>query len=188
MCFKMKKIKDKLKELVREIDIPEGINVDVEMNKIKASKDGNEINRRFDRVILEKKENKLIIKTGRSTKREVKQMNTVMSHIKNIFAGLNEKFVYELEVCAVHFPMNVKVEGDEVKIKNFLGETTLRTAKIRKGVEVKVEGQKITVEGYDKEATGQTAANIEKAAQQYTRDKRIFQDGIHMTMKAGREL
>jgi len=180
-----KKTKDKLKEFVREIDIPGGIDVEVDINKIKASKNGSEIKKKFDKVILEKKDNKLRIKAERSTKREIKQINTVMAHLKNIFSGLQEKFVYKLEICAVHFPMAVKVDGDEVKIKNFLGETNLRTAKIIKGAEVRIEGQKIIVESYDKEAAGQTAANIEKSVQQKVRDKRIFQDGIYITEKAG---
>lgn len=59
--------------------------------------------------------------------------------------------------------MNVKAGGDKVTIKSFLGETTLREARIMPNAKVEVKGSQITVTSHDIEAAGQTAANLEKA-------------------------
>jgi len=88
-----------------------------------------------------------------------------------------------LEICNVHFPMNVKLDGDRVNIKSFLGETTVRVSKVLPNVKVDIKGSHITVSGSDIEATGQTAANLEKATRLIGRDRRIFQDGIFITKK-----
>jgi len=183
------KKKVKLKELIREIVIPEDLEVEVKNNEIHGkNKEGKEIRKRFPRVTVEKKENKIIIKTKRATKREKKQINTIASHVENIIKGLQEKFIYKLQICSVHFPMTVSPQEDRVVVKNFLGETKERRAKILPNVEVKIEKDIITVESVDKEAAGQTAANIEKTARIKDKDKRIFQDGIFMIEKAGRAI
>ena len=110
-------------------------------------------------------------------------MRAQLAHLKNIFLGLNERFVYELEVCNVHFPMTVKVDGSKLIINNFLGEKVPRVAQIVSGVEVKIEGSKIKLMSVDIEKAGQTAANIEKASTVRNKDRRIFQDGIFITKK-----
>lgn len=181
-------MKEKLKELIREIKIPEGIEVMVEANEVVLKKEGKEAKRKFSRAIIEKEEEAIVIKMKRSTKREIKQINSIIAHIKNMFLGLKEKFVYKLQICSVHFPMNVSVKENYVIIKNFLGETKERKAKILPGVEVKIDGEIIAVESHDKEAAGQTAATIEKTTTVRNKDRRIYQDGIFMIEKAGREI
>jgi len=190
MYIKMaKKIRRKEeKEIIREIEIPEDIEVKIENNEVDIKSGGKEIKRRFSHVIIEKKDNKIIIKTKKATKREKKQINAIASHIKNMLKGIKETFVYKLQICSVHFPMNVAVKGEEVIVKNFLGETKERKAKILRDVEVKIDGAIITVKASDKEAAGQTAANIEKVATSRNKDRRIFQDGIFMIEKSGEEI
>jgi large subunit ribosomal protein L6 len=84
--------------------------------------------------------------------------------------------------------MNVAVSGDKLSVKNFLGEKIPRVAKILPGVTVKVEGDIIDIESTDKEAAGQTAANFEQLTRITNRDLRIFQDGIYITVKDGKEI
>ncbi|PIN72255.1 50S ribosomal protein L6, partial [Candidatus Woesearchaeota archaeon CG10_big_fil_rev_8_21_14_0_10_45_5] len=71
---------------------------------------------------------------------------------------------------------------------NFLGERKARTMKIPAGVKVTVDASTITVEGADKEITSQTAARMEQICIIKNRDRRIFQDGIYITEKAGESL
>lgn len=174
--------------LTREVEIPKDLEINIENNEIIAKKQGTEIKRRFDRVLLAKEENKIILKIKGETKREKKQINTVVAHVKNIILGLEKKFVYKLQICSVHFPMNVLIKDNSVIIKNFLGEAKERKAKILPNAEVKIEKDIITVESMDKEAAGQTAANIEKTTKVRNKDIRIFQDGIFMIEKSGRRI
>ena len=184
MYTKMAK-NNKMGGIIREIEIPEGIEVKIENNMVSIKLQEKEIKRRFAHATIEKQGNKVIIKTRRATKREKKLINSIVSHIKNMLEGSKEEFVYKLQICAVHFPMNVAVKEKEVIIKNFLGETKERKAKILPDVIVEINKDIIIVSSGNKEAAGQTAANIEKTATARNRDRRIFQDGIFMTEKCG---
>jgi len=81
--------------------------------------------------------------------------------------------------------MTLKLEGDKLKISNFLGEKISRVAQVLPNVEVEIKGNEITISSHNKESAGQTAANFEKATKVKGRDRRIFQDGIFITHKPG---
>ncbi|MCK4649987.1 50S ribosomal protein L6 [Candidatus Pacearchaeota archaeon] len=176
------------KDLERVIEIPEGVEVVVSGKEFIVKGNGKELKKSFDlgKIGVEIKDGKVVLNAKGATKREAKMMGTVEAHLKNMIKGLGEDFVYELEICNVHFPMNVKIEGGDVVVKSFLGETTVRKAKILENVKVDIAGIKISVSSHDIEAAGQTAANLEKATRLTGRDRRIFQDGIFITAKPGR--
>jgi large subunit ribosomal protein L6 len=178
------------KDLMREIEVPEGVSVVVSGNSVKVSGNGKELERSFDigKVKVVVKDEKVILSVKGATRRESKMIGTIWAHLKNMIKGVGEDFVYELEVCNVHFPMNVKAEGDKIVIKSFLGETTVREARVMPGAKVDIKGSKITVSSDNIEAAGQTAANLEKATRLTGRDRRIFQDGIFITSKCGRKI
>ncbi len=174
--------------LREEVEIPQDVEVSIKNNEVEMKKGDKEVKKKFYNVIVEKKENKIIVRTKRKTKREVRLIKTVIAHLKNLFRGVGEGFKYKLQICSVHFPMTVNIQDKEVIVKNFLGETSERKTKILPNVEVKVDKDIIIINSSDKEAAGQTAANIEKIAQVRNKDKRIFQDGIFMIEKAGKEI
>jgi len=80
------------------------------------------------------------------------------------------------------------VEGDEIIIKNFLGEKIPRKAKILPNTSVEIKSNQIIVSSSNIEFAGQTAANIERATKIKKRDRRIFQDGIFIIEKPGEKL
>jgi len=174
--------------LERVVEIPEGVEVVIDGNKFNIKGSGKELIRSFDlgKVKAVVKDKKIVLTAKGATRRESKMIGTTWAHLKNMIKGISEDFVYELEVCNVHFPMNVKMDGDKIVIKSFLGETTQRVARIMPGANVDIKGTKITVSSNDIEAAGQTAANLEKATRLTGRDRRIFQDGIFITAKPGR--
>lgn len=177
------------KDLTRVVEIPQGVSVSIDGSTVKVSGSGKELKRKFSvgkiKIALEGKEIKLSAR--RATRRESKMIGTIQAHLMNMILGINEDFVYKLEICNVHFPMNVKLEGSNVVIKSFLGEKTQRVSMVLPNVKVDIRGSQITVSSYDLEAAGQTAANLEKATRLKGRDRRIFQDGIFITEKPGRK-
>ncbi|MDO8517208.1 MAG: 50S ribosomal protein L6 [Nanoarchaeota archaeon] len=173
------------------IEIPEGIELSLNNFEIIVKSKGKESKKAFVlpntiKIVKDNKILKLIAKN--STKRESKLIGTTVAHIENMINGMNEEFEYKLEICNVHFPMNVKVEGNRMIIKNFLGEKVDRIAKILPGVKVEVKGNKVDITSHNREAAGQTAANVETATKVRGRDRRIFQDGIFLTEKCGRKI
>jgi large subunit ribosomal protein L6 len=178
------------KDLRREIELPEGVVCEISGKNFVVKGNGKELKRSFDigKVGAKVDGNKIVLEAKGATRRESKMIGTIWAHLNNMIKGIGEDFVYELEVCNVHFPMNVKAEGNKIVIKSFLGETTSREAKVIDGVKVDIKGSNITVSGADIEATGQVAANLEKATRLTGRDRRIFQDGIFITKKPSGEI
>jgi len=178
------------KDLTRTIEIPEGVQFEIKDDTVTIKSDGKEISKTFrpGRVTLQVESNQFELNAKNATRRESKIMGTINAHINNMIKGVKEGFVYKMEVCNVHFPMNVKADGNTVTIKSFLGEKTQRKAKILPETEVKIKGSQITITSPSIENAGQTAANIEKASRLTGRDRRIFQDGIFITEKNGRKI
>lgn len=177
------------KEIFQNIKIPEGIEVNLDEDALTVKGPEGENKRTFDvaKLVFEKKENEIIIGSKKATKREKKMMNTIKAHIKNMIEGVQKKFEYKLKICFVHFPITVEIKENEAIIKNFLGEKIPRKLRIPKGVEVKIDKGIISISSLNKELAGQAAANFEKATRIKMRDRRIFQDGIFIINKPGKE-
>ncbi|MBI2004143.1 50S ribosomal protein L6 [Candidatus Pacearchaeota archaeon] len=173
-----------------EIEIPENVEITIEGNKLIARGKEGENSREFNlgKINFEKKDKKIILSCEKATKKEKRIINTSIAHIKNMVQGVQKKFEYKLKICSSHFPMTVKFEGNTAIIKNFLGEKVDRKVELPKNAEIKMEKEIITIISIDKELAGQAAANLEKATKIRGRDKRVFQDGIYIINKAGREI
>jgi len=178
------------KPLSQIIEIPEGVEVSFadRILKVKGSEGENsrELNLGNLDFKIEGKEIKL--SHAKATKNEKKMTNTLTAHIKNMIHGVQKKFVYELKVASSHFPMTVKVEGRNASVKNYYGEKIERKTTIPEGVEVEVKKDLLIIKSVDKELAGQAAANFEAITKVRNRDRRIFQDGIYITKKDGKEI
>jgi large subunit ribosomal protein L6 len=179
-------------EIAKEIQIPEDVSIELEGSTLNVKGPKGELKKTFfsDKIKIKKENDKIILTAERATKREKKILGSIVAHIKNMILGVREGFEYKLQICSVHFPINVQVDAAKktLIIKNFLGEVKERTARIPNNVEVKVNGEIITVNSADKELAGQTAARIETATKIKKRDRRIFQDGIYLIEKAGKRI
>jgi len=178
------------KELYQKIAIPEGVEAKVDGSRVNIRGKEGELTKNFKKDKLEIKVDGKIIVLGnkKSTKKEKRLMNTLRAHIKNMILGVQEKFEYKLKIASGHFPMTIEVKGNEALVKNFLGEKIARKVRIPAGVEVEVGKEFITIKSIDKELAGQTAGNFEKSTRISARDRRIFQDGIFIINKAGKEI
>jgi len=179
----------KIEIFENKIEIPNGLDATVENGILTIKGSRGEIKRAFraPNVILEKRENYVILYSKKATRKEKRMIRTFGAHIKNMINGMKTGFIYELKICSSHFPMKVVLEDDKVIISNFFGERTPRVAQVLDGVNVKIDSDMIIVEGVDIEKTGQTAANIERATRITNRDRRVFMDGIWIVSKPIRE-
>lgn len=130
----------------------------------------------------------ITIDAAKGTKREKTIVYSWSAHIKNMVAGVEQPYKYTLKICSSHFPMAVTISGKDLLVKNFLGEKTPRSMKIKDGVTVKITGDQVTVESIEREFAGQTAAAIEQLVRISNKDRRVFQDGIYITQSPGRRL
>lgn len=173
--------------VAKEVEIPEGVQVQVEGMKIKVSGPKGEVERDFShaRGISIKVEGNTVLVEAFFADRERKALvGTIAAHIRNMITGVTKGYRYKLKIIYSHFPISVKVQDGKVIIENFLGERAPRVAKVASPrVTVKVQGEDIIVEGIDVEEVGQTAANIELAAKVRDFDRRVFVDGIYIYEK-----
>ncbi len=178
------------KEIKAEIEVPEGITVELSEGIVKIKGKAGEVAKKLfnPNVKISKEDNKIVIKGLKTTKREGKLVRTFEAHIKNMLKGANEAYQYKLKICSGHFPMNVSVKDTEFIVKNFFGEKIPRVLKIKEGANVKVEGDIIVVDSPNKEIAGQVAADIEQLVRRTQYDLRIFQDGIWIFEKLGKEI
>ena len=178
------------KEIFQEIKIPEKIEISLNGKTliVKGPLGENKKIINLGKLEFKIEPRKIIIGHKSSTKKEKRNMNTLIAHIENMIKGVQEKFQYKLKICHVFFPFTVKLEGNQAIIKNFLGEKIDRKSEILKGADVDIDKDIITVSSIDKEIAGQTAANLEKATRVKKRDIRIFQDGIYIINKNNKEI
>lgn len=180
----------KVDKLEEKIPIPEGVTFSYENGVCKVNGPKGEAEKKLFHPGLEivSQDGEIVLSYKNATKREKKIIFTYKSHIKNLFNGVLNGNKYELKICSGHFPMNVSVNGNVFTVKNFIGEKVPRTLTIKHGVSVKLDGDKITVEHQNKEFASQTAADIEILTRRRGFDRRIFQDGIYITVKNGKAM
>ncbi|QKQ99936.1 50S ribosomal protein L6 [Metallosphaera tengchongensis] len=172
--------------LMDEIEIPQGITVSIDGKTVKVKGKKGELVRDFSFakfINIYLKGNKIVLEASFLGRREKATFYSIMRHIKNMFTGVQGGYRYYLKIIFTHFPISVKISGDQVQITNLIGEKNVRVAKIMPGVKVSLKGEDIVVEGLDLEKVAQTASNIELASKIRGFDRRIFSDGIYIYKK-----
>jgi large subunit ribosomal protein L6 len=104
---------------------------------------------------------------------------TIESVVDSMVKGVVAPYTRNFKLIYAHFPVSIEVKGNDITIKNFLGEKQARKTVLIGSTKVQAKGQGVTVSGPDKEAVGQTVANLRTAMKIKEKDSRIFQDGIY---------
>jgi len=171
----------------RFVEIPQAMSIHIEQGKITVKGPKGQVSRDFPRDIeIKTVDNKVQISAKMVNALTRALVGTFSAHIKNMFGGVQTPYIYKLKTCSTHFPMTATVSGSEFSVTNFLGEKRPRKVSIPQNVTVKVDGEIITVESLDIELAGKTATRIEQATRVSAKDRRVFQDGIYITEKAGK--
>jgi large subunit ribosomal protein L6 len=179
-------------ERTEKIQIPEGVQIAVDGNSVTGKGPKGEVTRKLSsqRIDVKVEGNEIILtKTSpKLSKKDKMFMNTYRAHMRNLVKGVSEGITYKLKICSGHFPMNVSVKGNILEVKNYLGESVPRKLVLKEGVKVSVDGDVITLDGHTKEVVGTVASDIEQLMRITNRDRRIFQDGIYIIEKDGKEM
>lgn len=179
------------KELFQDtVEIPSDCQITIEGKEVIVKGSKGEIRKNlFNPLIAMNVENNNVILSVKALNKSTKKIiNTFKAHLVNTFKGVNQGHVYKLRICSGHFPMTVTVKNDIFEIKNFIGEKVPRQISIKEGTSVKIDGTEIIVDGIEKEKVGQMAASIEQLTRRPGFDQRIFQDGIYIIEKDGKEI
>ena len=171
----------------RNLPIPEGVQLNVEGRRIKATGPKGTLEEDFAHLPVQfaLKDQTLRIYAPWARKREVALVGTALAHVRNMIRGVTSGYTYKLKIVYAHFPVTVKVNEKEKKltIDNFTGEKTARVAKIVGNAKVKVVGDEIHVQGNSIGDVSQTAANIQDGTRIPDKDQRVFLDGIYVFEK-----
>lgn len=177
----------RLGKLERQLEIPPEVKLQIEGDWVIVSGPKGQLKRRLihPQVHLELQDSRLRIWTQSHRRRVKAQLGTVAAQLRNMILGVTRGYEYRLRVVYAHFPIQLSLskDGTQLLIQNFLGEKTPRSARILEGVKLTIFGHEIILHGIDREAVGQTAANIEQATRLTQKDRRVFQDGIYITMR-----
>jgi large subunit ribosomal protein L6 len=174
-----------VKEIARQVEIPEGVAVTVDGNTVTVKGPKGEVSRQltYPEIEIRKEDSHLVVNSRLDRKQQRAMVGTLAAHIGNMVAGVTKGYEYKMKVVYSHFPIQLKAASDELIINNFLGERKSRIAKILPGTKVNIGKDEVSVTGIDKERVGQTMANIEQATRVRGFDIRIFQDGIYLVDK-----
>ncbi len=175
--------KDELPEEI--VELPEGIDATYSGRTLTLKGPLGKVSRDFVKiradVSLDGRAVK--IKPFSTRKQHLATMSTAASIVNNMIVGCTKGFTYRLKVAFAHFPITVKVKGDEVHVENFYGERSPRVAKIIGDSKVEVQEDDVVVTGISVDDVGQTAANIEQATTVRRKDQRVFLDGVYIYEK-----
>ena len=187
----MKKEKPDGKEnITKIIEMPDNVvaSISGKYLSIKGPKGESKREMKQHNISIKIENKNIILESNRAMKDDKKMIHTLEAHIKNMVRGSINLHSYTLKICSGHFPMNVSVAGSKFIVKNMLGEKVPRELQLKVGVNVKVEGDHIYITSASKETAGQVSADIEQLTRRPGYDTRVFQDGIYIINKDGKEL
>jgi len=174
----------------REIDVPEAVKCTIDARVVTVVGPRGTLTRSFKhlncdlQVVGEGK--KIRLDLWFATRKQLACVRTMMSHIDNMFVGTTQGYCYKMRFVYSHFPINVTLTGNEVEIRNFLGEKRVRRVQLCEGVSyvrsTDVKDQ-IELTGNDLGLVSLTAAKIQQMTNIRHKDLRKFLDGIYVSEK-----
>lgn len=173
-----------------EMEIPENVTVKKEDQLIVVTGKRGTISKDFHKIpaSIIIKDNTIAIEPVGKRKADLAITNTARSILNNMFKGVEKGFKYKLKIVFAHFPISVKVKGREVHVENFFGERSARVSRVvGDATNVTITGDDVIVEGPSLEEVSQTAANIESSTKVRGKDQRVFLDGLYIYSRDGRD-
>ncbi len=140
------------------VDIPDGVNVDLQGQELTAKGKLGELNLTFvDEVQPSVEDNQLWVKPVNDSMTARKMWGTYRSLASNVIVGVSEGFTRELEINGVGY--RAAVQGKDLVLQ--LGYSHEVKFPIPEGIKIDCPSQtEITISGADKQEVGSIAAKI----------------------------
>ena len=169
-----------------EVEIPDDVKVSFKSHMLNVEGPLGKTYKNFKKipVDIEIGDSSVLLKAQGTRNANFAIMNTARSIIRNLFEGVIEGYTIKMKVVFSHFPINVKVEGNQVLIENFQGERAPRITKIWGKTKVVPKGDDVIITGHVLTDVTQTAAEIENKSKVKNKDHRVFLDGIYKFEKS----
>jgi large subunit ribosomal protein L6 len=170
----------------KPIEIPAGINVEVDAGGIKVKGPKGELSWSCpDRVKIRQAEGKLFFDRADDTKPARALHGLARSHVNNMVAGVSKGYQKVLEIVGVGY--KAQVQGR--KIAFALGYSHPVEFELPEGINAAVDPKQIilTLTGIDKQKLGQAAADIKALRKPDSyKGKGIRYSGERLKLKAGK--
>jgi len=142
----------------QKIQIPAGVNVEINNGLIKVKGPKGEVVRYFPKeVSISLANNEVSVDViNKEDKKERSLWGTYSAHVQNMVDGVTKGFVKDLEINGVGY--RVAMQGKDLKLEVGFSHSVIY--KIPSGITASVDKNLIKIEGFDKELVGQVAAQI----------------------------
>ena len=172
---------EQLEKLSTEIEIPEGVTVTYNKPIVMVQGPLGKTFKNFKKipVTIEVIDGKVVFKAQGTRDKSRAIMNTSRSLVRNLCEGVVEGYTIKMKIVFSHFPITVKVEGNQVLIENFQGERAPRKTNVWGETKVVPKGDDVIITGHVLTDVSQTAAEIENSSRVKNKDHRVFLDGIY---------
>lgn len=139
------------------IEIPQGVNVEIEDRSVKVTGPKGTMEMKVDKDIeVQKKEDSLVIMVKRESERSPSLHGTTRALIANMVKGVSAGWVKQLELVGTGY--RAETSGNLLTLN--VGYSHPIKVEAPAGINFKVEKTVIFVEGFDKELVGQISATI----------------------------
>ena len=167
------------------IEIPEGVEVRIEGNKVSVKGPKGELSRDFNKNMqFEQVEKTLLVKRPNDERENVAMHGLTRSLLNNMVEGVSKGFEKKLELTGVGYRATLK--GRDLELQ--LGYSHPVVIKAPEGITFEAPSQEeILVKGIDKQLVGEISANIRKQRPpEPYKGKGIKYEGEHIRRKLGK--
>ena len=167
------------------IEIPEGVEVRIEGNKVSVKGPKGELSRDFNKnMIFEQVEKTLLVKRPNDERENVAMHGLTRSLLNNMVEGVSKGFEKKLQLTGVGYRAMLK--GRDLELQ--LGYSHPIVIKAPEGITFEAPSQEeILVKGIDKQLVGEISANIRKQRPpEPYKGKGIKYEGEHIRRKLGK--
>eukprot|EP00439_Symbiodinium_sp_Y106_P061304 s801_g9.t1 len=143
-CSAIHQPSDAMKTLLTEetVKVPKGVKITIKSKIVEVTGKHGSLKRDFKHlpieIFLSDGGKKVTARMYFAKSKQCSMLNSVCSHIANLFEGVMHKFEYKMRLVYAHFPINANIinGGKTIEIRNFLGEKVVRTVHMLPGVTV----------------------------------------------------